>query len=139
MPKIGRNDPCPEDSGKKFKKCCALKAYTEIGSEESIRRSSIDEILRFARRQYEDEIDYAYEEFWGDFDPTEQLEGPSFDIAYGNYMDWLIHDWTDDFGDERTLIERYIDNKSKRLTQDELTVLNKMKGSTISLYEVQEV
>ena len=25
MPKIGRNDPCPCGSGKKFKKCCLLK------------------------------------------------------------------------------------------------------------------
>ena len=24
-PKIGRNDPCPCGSGKKYKKCCALK------------------------------------------------------------------------------------------------------------------
>jgi len=24
-PKIGRNDPCPCGSGKKFKKCCGLK------------------------------------------------------------------------------------------------------------------
>jgi len=22
-PKVGRNDPCPSGSGKKFKKCCA--------------------------------------------------------------------------------------------------------------------
>lgn len=25
-PKVGRNDPCPCGSGKKYKKCCALKA-----------------------------------------------------------------------------------------------------------------
>jgi Predicted metal-binding protein related to the C-terminal domain of SecA len=25
-PKIGRNDPCPCGSGKKYKKCCGLKA-----------------------------------------------------------------------------------------------------------------
>ena len=25
LPKIGRNDPCPCGSGKKFKKCCANK------------------------------------------------------------------------------------------------------------------
>ncbi len=26
QPKVGRNDPCPCGSGKKYKKCCALKA-----------------------------------------------------------------------------------------------------------------
>ncbi|MBD3244209.1 MAG: hypothetical protein GF331_26695, partial [Chitinivibrionales bacterium] len=25
-PKVGRNDPCPCGSGKKYKKCCALSA-----------------------------------------------------------------------------------------------------------------
>jgi preprotein translocase subunit SecA len=25
-PKVGRNDPCPCGSGKKFKKCCGIKA-----------------------------------------------------------------------------------------------------------------
>jgi preprotein translocase subunit SecA len=25
-PKVGRNDPCPCGSGKKYKKCCGLKA-----------------------------------------------------------------------------------------------------------------
>ncbi len=26
MQKVGRNDPCPCGSGKKFKKCCEMKA-----------------------------------------------------------------------------------------------------------------
>jgi uncharacterized protein YecA (UPF0149 family) len=25
VPKVGRNDPCPCGSGKKFKKCCGAK------------------------------------------------------------------------------------------------------------------
>ena len=29
MPKVGRNDPCPCGSGKKYKKCCELKEYAE--------------------------------------------------------------------------------------------------------------
>jgi len=33
MEKVGRNDPCPCGSGKKFKKCCELKATKRsIGS-----------------------------------------------------------------------------------------------------------
>jgi len=29
MKEVGRNDPCPCGSGKKFKKCCALKSSME--------------------------------------------------------------------------------------------------------------
>ena len=30
MPKIGRNDPCPCGSGKKYKKCCQNQSLNEI-------------------------------------------------------------------------------------------------------------
>lgn len=33
MAKIGRNDPCPCGSGKKFKKCCYLKKTEDISQE----------------------------------------------------------------------------------------------------------
>ena len=33
--KVGRNDPCPCGSGKKYKKCCLLKARTAPGSRRS--------------------------------------------------------------------------------------------------------
>lgn len=32
LPKIGRNDPCPCGSGKKFKKCCYAVTETEVGA-----------------------------------------------------------------------------------------------------------
>jgi len=30
MSKFGRNDPCHCGSGKKYKKCCLSKTYTEV-------------------------------------------------------------------------------------------------------------
>ena len=32
QPKIGRNDPCPCGSGKKYKKCCMLRDQAQSGS-----------------------------------------------------------------------------------------------------------
>lgn len=41
MEKVGRNDPCPCGSGKKFKKCCEAKASRKsIGSAQVIQGSS---------------------------------------------------------------------------------------------------
>lgn len=36
MSKIGRNDPCPCGSGKKFKKCCEEKGKTKALSPERV-------------------------------------------------------------------------------------------------------
>lgn len=33
MQKVGRNDPCPCGSGKKFKKCCELKKHRKLSAE----------------------------------------------------------------------------------------------------------
>ncbi len=39
MQKVGRNDPCPCGSGKKFKKCCELKQKHKKLSGESVSTS----------------------------------------------------------------------------------------------------
>jgi len=45
LAKIGRNDPCPCGSGKKYKKCCLLKARQKHWTLEEIRSFSTEEIL----------------------------------------------------------------------------------------------
>ncbi len=48
-PKVGRNDPCPCGSGKKFKKCCGRPGATPTADDEQRlrpeRRLSLDELL----------------------------------------------------------------------------------------------
>lgn len=34
LPKVGRNDPCPCGSGKKFKKCCGKEANEPVAGED---------------------------------------------------------------------------------------------------------
>jgi tetratricopeptide (TPR) repeat protein len=45
MAKVGRNDPCPCGSGKKYKKCCLLKARQKHWTLEEVRSLSTEEIL----------------------------------------------------------------------------------------------
>ncbi|MEO0266394.1 MAG: SEC-C metal-binding domain-containing protein [candidate division WOR-3 bacterium] len=138
MANIGRNDPCPCGSGKKYKKCCLLKLYIEIGKEESLKTKLVKDILAFSKKYYGNLIDYAYEYFWDDFDPYKELSGSALEMANLNFWEWLVYDWVPDDECGRTLIELYIEN-NRKLTLDELKVLNIMKNSVISLYEVQEV
>lgn len=63
MPKIGRNDPCPCGSGKKYKKCCMLGASMGSSHVPSFAKRILDERPAFAllnegsvafRRYYEE-------------------------------------------------------------------------------------
>jgi len=47
MSKIGRNDPCPCGSGKKYKKCCLAGTVVHVGKEESIKKGLVDNLLEF--------------------------------------------------------------------------------------------
>jgi len=138
MSKFGRNDPCPCGSGKKYKKCCLSKTYTEVGKEDSIRGRLVEDLLRFFNNNYEDRLEDAEFLFWDDFVPEEHLDGIALDVAYQNFWEWIVFDHMIDVDNDKTLIDLYME-KNKKLSLDEHKVLTMMKNSVISLYEVQEV
>jgi len=138
MSKFGRNDPCPCGSGKKYKKCCLIETYMAIGKEDSIRERLVQELMIFFEKNYKHTLKDAHLMFWDDFIPAEHLEGMSLDIAYQNFMEWVVFDYLVDEDSGKTPIDLYMDS-NKRLSLDEHKVLTMMKNSVISLYEVQEV
>ncbi|MEK6589771.1 MAG: SEC-C metal-binding domain-containing protein [Nitrospinota bacterium] len=109
MSTIGRNDPCLCGSGKKYKKCCLPKTYIEIGKENSIREGLVHEILTFAKKRFGNYIDDAYDYFWDEFDPEEELDEKLLQFSDVNFWEWLAYDWIPDEDDGRTLIEHFIE------------------------------
>lgn len=136
--KAGRNDPCPCGSGKKYKRCCLIETYVDIGREDSTRARLVQDLLRFLEKNYKSRVKDAYFLFWDDFNPNEHLEGHSLEIAHQNFMEWVVFDFIIDEDNDKTLIDLYMEN-NKKLLLDEHKVLTMMKNSVISLYEVQEV
>ena len=45
LPKIGRNDPCPCGSGKKYKKCCLGQSRKKHWSLDEVRSFTTEEII----------------------------------------------------------------------------------------------
>ena len=135
--KPGRNDPCPCGSGKKYKKCCLDKEFDKTGSEDSLRKKLIPEILEFAQKKLKHSIGDAYGFYWDEFDPEEYIDDQdTMQMADINFWDWFICDWESEDG------EKVIDSflvQNRYLKDEELIVLNKMRDSIISLYEIQEV
>ncbi len=52
--KVGRNDPCPCGSGKKYKKCCQQKDQTRLGAPSPVPGVTMDEYLSNAHRYMPD-------------------------------------------------------------------------------------
>jgi hypothetical protein len=137
MSKFGRNDPCPCGSGKKYKKCCLSKTYTEVGKEDSIRERLVQDLFGFFKKNYQDRLEDAEFLFWDEFVPEKHLEGIALDIAFQNFWEWIVFDYLIDEDNNKTLIDLYMENR--KLSLDEHKVLIMMKNSVISVYEVQEV
>lgn len=135
---IGRNDPCPCGSGKKYKKCCLSTAYVETGREESIRARLVQDLLKFFKRNYDDRLDDAHSIFWHEFIPEDYLNDATLRLADINFWEWLVYDYLIDEENDKTLIDLYMEN-NRKLSLDEHRILTIMKNSVISLYEVQEV
>jgi hypothetical protein len=138
LSQVGRNDPCPCGSGKKYKKCCLAGSYAEVGREESARRRLIERLLEFFNKFYREALPEALEIFWGDFVPEEHLKDHPLEIAYQNFFEWVTFDFVIDDVEEKTLIDLYM-KQHKCLSGEEHRVLTMMKNSVISLYEVEEV
>jgi hypothetical protein len=147
--KVGRNDPCPCGSGKKYKKCCLLK-----GSDEGLARPSLQEppsppgdpVYQGLRKKLDD---YSREKitrkdfingtavYW-DTEPKEPLVLPeSADQDQGEFNEWLVLDFRLPNG--KTAVQSFIEAKGKQLTEKERAIAEGLSKSYQSLYEVQEV
>lgn len=142
MSGIGRNEPCPCGSGKQLKKCCGARPFAEIKPEASTKQRQVDAVLTYLSAHHREAIEDAYEVFFDEFDPEEHLDGGLQNMAMINFWDWVVSDALADYDDtdsRTTLLDHYIEDHRAQLTVDELNVLNKLRDSHLSLYEVAEV
>ena len=87
--KIGRNDPCPCGSGKKYKKCCLHKATSPVTSlgRRKIRRTEgelVPALMEYAQKCYRPgAMHEAWHEFtlWDDVPMDVEME-PELDTLF---------------------------------------------------------
>ena len=108
MPKVGRNDPCPCGSGKKYKHC-HLPIEEAARADQLRLRRSVDtlmpKILTAAQGQVED-IPAALERFWNGKYTVEQMDELDEQEGRGaeRFLTWFAFDYR--LADGRTLVER---------------------------------
>lgn len=149
--KIGRNEPCPCGSGKKYKHCCLSTGPVAIGGPASSdtpwsrQRDASDritpELLRLAAREFGDLLSEA----WRDFNQSDLVESikeyPNEEAIFNPY---LIFDWNPDPPTRRrgarptagVVLHSYLDKNVNRLSQLELLILQQAISRPISFYEV---
>lgn len=143
MSEIGRNDPCPCGSGRKYKKCCLGKdAPSPSAFTSGERRSALERLFRFARRPELAEAQVvARAAFWADWidrrSDEELHEAMRLQESETAYLEWFVFDFHLDNG--RTLVEECLTRERRGLRSGETRYLERMRPSHLRLYEIARV
>ena len=140
MATIGRNEPCPCGSGKKYKKCCMLKdtavdldVFRAERAEEGLR----GEILKFATGdRFKDEMVEAYQAYKGGAIDASLLMMNQDPLENIRFLDWFIHEHVHSTK-KKTIIDLFDELRSKNLDEEQKKLLEEWKASRLGAFEVE--
>jgi hypothetical protein len=141
MSEVGRNEPCPCGSGKKYKKCCLLVASATAGAYTPGERQSAQVALgRFGwRHEFDEDRDRAVHRFW---DAAADILGGQVlpEVAEQGevwFQDWFTTDFRLESG--HTLLELLLEREGRRLRPGEVRYLSRARLTHLRPYEVVAV
>lgn len=133
---IGRNDPCPCGSGKKFKKCC-LPLYEESLEVNFLKFSLYYKIAYHSFTNYRE----AFKDTAKKFDRGDIASAESFDDLVRNKSEWEeILDWfifNEYVAKGKTPLQLFLEEDIA--TEKEKSLLRRFHGTFWSVYEVRDV
>lgn len=141
MPRVGRNDPCPCGSGRKYKQCCLPKVQASQVRSLSLRRD--DELLTarlmaFGQRPaFSLDVQSAFSRFWnGDYDLSAiEVLGPEH---VGAFLEWYLYDYRTT-KDRQRIVDLFAAEEGPRLTEDLRALLAEREVAYLSLYGIEAV
>ena len=145
MAKVGRNEPCPCGSGKKYKRCCQNQSVARPDDFLWRRLRAADDqlthkLLQYARRLHGYE---GLESAWADFvdDDLEPFDPDSPDNQA--FFPWYLFNWRPElespegeFSEGPTIAEAYLDRYPKRVSDQERQLAQLIGHQPFSFYEV---
>ncbi len=140
METVGRNEPCPCGSGKKYKKCCMLKdtavdleVFRADRAEESLR----GEILKFATgERFRDEMVEAFKTYQGDEVESGLMGMSQTSLENIRFLDWFINEHLHST-ENKTIIDLFGELRSKNLEEDQKKLLEEWRASRLGAFEVE--
>ncbi|MBD1381404.1 SEC-C metal-binding domain-containing protein [Metabacillus arenae] len=131
---VGRNDPCPCGSGKKYKKCCMNSNVVQLGDVIFSELQQIQEELReYAVNHYPDVLDEVLEEIIGERD----LSDEEFKEIHLILLSWCV--LSIQFEDQETIFHRFCQAIKNKYRPSAISLLEKWIGATGSLVEVTNI
>lgn len=133
--KIGRNDPCPCGSGKKFKKCCAASLEPAAFGHED-RWAALDRLDGFMDQFPEDAGD-AFGEFWGERAEQDLALDETIDAISSSVLDgWAFFDRP--LADGRLVVDALLEHDDS-IGPGERAYLQAMRQSSLHVWEIESV
>lgn len=144
MSMIGRNDPCPCGSGKKFKKCCLLKEEAHA-SHQRDKNSSIPRALDWLSARYPEELaDAVHYDFFGDpveeeMQALDELPPHLHEVLQINICEWTLADaYLEIDGQRKPVHELLLGPGGPLLPAAGREWLRQLSENMLGLYEVRE-
>ena len=144
MIKVGRNDPCPCGSGKKYKQCCLLEA--EATRPAGGRSEAVPKAIHWLTLTRGQAVREALDEgFFGGLDEEEYqalmgMEPDTLEAIMLNAMEWLLADgFIAINGRDRRVSELLLTKGGPLLSAEQREWIELLASKPIRLYEVDEV
>jgi len=143
--KLGRNDPCPCGSGRKYKRCCLMNQSVKEDTPWKRQRDAsdwlADEMHKFIRRRFEDRLIEAWQDF------NQEDFPPFIDKFPGEeqiFFPYFFYDWDPDRPRLRRgqrpkpgiVVQSFLEEKARRLPELERALLEQAISQPNSFYEV---
>lgn len=141
MAKVGRNDPCPCGSGKKYKQCHLPIEEAERARQRQLHQAPDTLLPRVleAAQEHAAAVPGALERFWnGKYRPEQLAELDDLeDRGAERFLSWFAFDYLLD--DQRTLVERLAAGGLADLSAPEAEVLGSWPPVRLRPYTVEAV
>ncbi len=143
--KVGRNDPCPCGSGKKYKRCCLQNESLSQDRLWTRQRDASDQLTREMMRFAASKFGQHTEEAWQDFNMSD-LPAPFVDRASEDqiFMPYFLFHWDPDsrtkgrsaYGKGGLVTRSYMLERASRLSEMEKLLLDQAIMQPVSFHEV---
>jgi len=150
MKKIGRNDPCPCGSGKKYKNCCMKKDVATDSLWRNLREINDKLVNRLWDHLYTFYQDNIIIEAWSEF-MLNEVEDPDPEISHEQaFLPWLFYSYLPDEEDllvegkdlenyeDFTIAESYLAVHESELSDLEIKFIEAVVNHPYRFYEILE-
>lgn len=138
MPTLGRNEPCPCGSGRKYKSCCLI--HDRIAEQRDLNLTPAEArlltfIYNYARQpRFNQDVIEGFNLYWGGvFDPAAaNAVGPE---NMRRFFEWFVHDYPTR-PDKQYIVDLFHVAAADRLSEEERALLEAWRNSTLGLFRV---